>query len=364
MSDWEPKTKSCVDLTRRQFLTTATGAGAAALAGPLILTPGKAQASAVVRVADDGGTLSKARERLFFKPFMERTGIEVQVYVGQHDLAKMKAMIQTDNLEYDIVLASGSIAAAATKSGLLAEIDKTKMDLSNYMIEEWNQPTWIAWQYYTAGLTYNTKNITPEKVPGSWAEYWDTEKFPGRRGFRTSPYETLEQALLADGIAIPDLYPVDLDRAFTSLDKIKDNVNVWVAETSQTVQLLQQNELDFCVSYSGRVEQARANGVPIAFAYDYAISSPTAIWVMKGTPNYDASLKIMQWFLTGEPGVAWFTEFPGNGPTDRKTFEALAEEIKAKLPKFDNPSSVWVDVNWWADNFETATVRYKTWLLS
>jgi len=364
MVDRETTTNSRLDFTRRQFLTTAAGAATAALAGPLVVTPGKAQASAVVRVADDGGTLSKARERLFFKPFMERTGIEVQVHVGQHDLSKMKAMAQTNNLEYDMVLASGSIAAAATKSGLLAEIDKSKLDLSNYMVEEWNQPTWIAWQYYTAGLTYNTSTVAEDKVPRSWVDYWDSEKFPGRRGFRTSPYETLEQALLADGVPITDLYPIDMDRAFASLDRIKDKVNVWVAETSQTVQLLQQNELDFCVSYSGRVEQARANGIPVGFVYDSAISSPTAIWVMKGTPNYDASLKLMQWFLTGEPGVAWFTEFPGNGPTDRKTFEALPDDIKAKLPSFDNPSAVWVDVDWWADNLEAATVRYKTWLLS
>jgi len=59
-----------------------------------------------------------------------------------------------------------------------------------------------------------------------------------------TPFDTIEEALLADGVAKDKLYPLDIDRAFRSLDKIKKDVAVWWTGGAQTSQMLKTGEVD------------------------------------------------------------------------------------------------------------------------
>ena len=52
-------------------------------------------------------------------------------------------------------------------------------------------------------------------------DYWDAKKFPGPRGMYNAPTYILEFALIADGVPKDKLYPLDVPRAFKSLDRIK-----------------------------------------------------------------------------------------------------------------------------------------------
>src|SRR5438309_6091061 len=49
------------------------------------------------------------------------------------------------------------------------------------------------------------------KRPTTWAEFWDAKKFPGPRTLRAGVYGTgaYEEALLADGVPMDKLYPMD-----------------------------------------------------------------------------------------------------------------------------------------------------------
>ena len=54
------------------------------------------------------------------------------------------------------------------------------------------------------------------------ADFFDVEKFPGRRGMRRTPHVNLEWALIADGVPIDEIYamldtPEGIDRAFAKL---------------------------------------------------------------------------------------------------------------------------------------------------
>jgi putative spermidine/putrescine transport system substrate-binding protein len=75
---------------------------------------------------------------------------------------------------------------------------------------------------YANVLAYNTERV--EGTPSSWADFFNTRKFPGRRGLHKVPSETLEVALLADGVLLGDLYPLDVNRALGKLDTIKDQI--------------------------------------------------------------------------------------------------------------------------------------------
>ena len=349
--------------TRREFLAGTTTLGVGVAAGlPLVLTPGKAKAAAVIRYADDGGRTGQGRDKLYIKPFMKTTGIEVKTYIGQKNLAKMKAMIKANNLEFDMVNDGGANQVAASKAGLLEKLDKSKLDLSRKLFPEWDWEDTLAWEYFSGGLGYNEEAI--QDPPRSWADFWDVEKYPGRRGMRTRPQYTLEEALMADGVAPKEVYPMDLDRAFKSMDRIKPHVKIWIEQTAKTIEHLQTKELDYTSTFSGRIFIARSEGLPLNFVFDMPNSSPQNISIMKGAQNYDSCLKLVQWFFNGEPGVEWFSSFIGYGPTDEATMDQLAADVKAKLPDPHNPKANWVDVGWWGENLGDVTKRYKTWLLT
>lgn len=349
--------------SRRGFMQgAATMAIGATIAGPTIITPGKAQASTIIRFADDGGRTGEGRAEHFVKPFMKATGIEVRTFVGQKDLAKMKAMVRTGNLEFDIITDGGSFLSPAGKDGLLEDLDTSKLDLSTHLFPQWVWQHHIAWQYFSGGLGFNSDSI--KEAPKSWAEYWDIKKFPGRRGFRTRPQYTLEEALMADGVEPKDLYPLDVDRAFRSLDRIKNDVRIWISETAKTIEHLQTNELDYASTFSGRVIQARAEGLPIDFAFEMTNSEPLTVGLMKGAKNQDACLKLVQWFINGESADGWFNAFGGYGPADSTVMDKLSADVRANLPDPTNPKANWVDVDWWGENLEGVSKRYKEWLLT
>ena len=64
------------------------------------------------------------------------------------------------------------------------------------------------------------------------ADFFDAEKFPGKRGLKKAPKALLEMALMGDGVPADQVYealatPEGLDRAFAKLDTIKRDVVWW-----------------------------------------------------------------------------------------------------------------------------------------
>jgi putative spermidine/putrescine transport system substrate-binding protein len=345
------------------------GSGAVALGvvlGPLVLTPGKAKASTLIRFADDGGGANaEARKAVYLDPFSKKTGIEVKVYVGQRNLAKVKAMMQTGNLEYDMSADQAVVAAAADNEGYLEKLDKSKLDLTRHMFPQWVYDTRIAYQFYCQGLAYNKENLAGKPVASNWKEYWDVENFPGRRAFLVRAPETMEAALMADGVAPKDMYPLDIDRAFKSLDKMKPHIQVWYEDIAKSIELLQTKETDYAHTSSPRTIAAQKAGVPLDFIWTSVIAGDAELFILKGAENYDACMQLVGFFLTdSDAGVDFLKRLPGNGPVDSEVLAKLPADLKAKLPDPKDPNRVWLDSSYWAANTAPVVERLRLWLLS
>src|SRR3546814_3337450 len=53
---------------------------------------------------------------------------------------------------------------------------------------------------YSTVLAYRTDAFEGREAPKSWADFWNVKDFPGRRAIRRHPFDTVEEALLADGV--------------------------------------------------------------------------------------------------------------------------------------------------------------------
>jgi len=354
------KQRACSDaVSRRRVLAGGGVMGAGLLAAPAILARRAMAADSLVYVSY-GGATEDAEVESFLKPFTADTGIDVIAASGP-DIAKLKAQAMTGNAEWDVVDFIGSQAIAADRAGVLEKIDYTVVDDTDMFVpkEEASFPFYV----YGGGIAYDPARHPDGKHPTDWVQFWDAKAFPGRRGLRSRPDENLELALMADGVPAKQLYPLDVDRAFRSLDRIKPNVAKWIPETPQTISLVQSNEIDFVFTYSGRVQAARKQGVSIAYVYDANIVTPAYTCVAKGTRNKPAAMKLASYFAKPER-QAQFCNILGYSPVKRSAIKLLTPETLAQQPKLDDPKTAVTDIKWWADNFIEVNKRFKEWLIT
>ena len=72
-------------------------------------------------------------------------------------------------------------------------------------------------------------------APKNWVEFFDTEKFPGKRALPDYPDYILPFAAIADGMTPEEVSKsIDLDRAFKTLKRVKKEILNLVAGRSPT----------------------------------------------------------------------------------------------------------------------------------
>src|ERR1035437_10116667 len=232
--------------SRRRLLHTDAGAAAAFALPASVL----AQSRQIV-VAEPGGPYSGAYRKAFFDPFEKATGIRVVSVVREaQPVAQFTAMVETKNYIWDVTtLALGSDIPILEARGLLEPIGLKAAEFPGMMPGSVRE-NWLGVDVYSTVIGYRSDKFGTNR-PQNWADFWDVKKFPGRRGMRSNPLDTLEEALMADGVPIDKLYPLDVDRAFRSLDKIKPQV-AWWTSGAQSAQLIQSGEVDMICAWNGR----------------------------------------------------------------------------------------------------------------
>ena len=83
----------------------------------------------------------------------------------------------------------------------------------------------------------------------------------------------VQAALKADGVKDSEFYPLDIARAFRSLDRIKPHVKAWYYDNSQAQQLMEQEEVDIIAMMNGRAIDSILNSkAPFEIVWNEAIT--------------------------------------------------------------------------------------------
>lgn len=352
---------------RRRFLAGAGGAMAAsAISGPLILTAGKARAAGKLVFSTYGGSYADALNDVYFKPYTAETGVEI-IVTAPTDLAKLKAQVSTKSVEADIIEYLPTEILTASRENLLEPIDYAIVQPPELLYPDAKRPNSISVLTYTIGIAYDKARSAEGKYPKTWAEFWDVKKFPGKRGLRSRPNDTLEAALLADGVDPKKLYPLDVERAFKKLDEIKPHIAKWIDTASQTVSLVQQKELDFSNTYSGRVYADNLAGGTLGYPPDQLMIALNSFSVPKGAANKTEAMKLLNSMISKPDRQAKFFEKIAYGPTTKKGYDACDPKLRAAwLPDMSNPKHVIVNSDWWGEpgRFDQLTARFKQWMIT
>jgi putative spermidine/putrescine transport system substrate-binding protein len=347
-------------LDRREVLGAIS---ATLLSVAAIGTPRTAHANQTLTVSDSGGPFVQAFGEAYVKPFEREAGVRVaHVAHSAFPTALIKAMVETRSYDRDVLLAGVSVDQELAPVGMLEPIDWTGSDMADLMPAA-RRPTWMGNDVYATVLCYR-KDRYGASGPRTWADFWDVGKFPGRRALAKRPIDTLEQALLADGVTPEKLYPLDLDRAFAKLDKIKRHIAVWWTGGAQTTQLLESGEVDLIPTWNARAQVLVDAGKPVHIEWNEGLYSVEGWCIPKGTPRADLARRFVK-FCANPRRQAEFTKYLAYGPTNPKAYEFIPAERARHLPTAPEnlKRMTLADAEWWGANKEKATERFEAWLL-
>lgn len=340
-------------LTRRHILA---GLGA----GTAISTLGLRFASAdtgVVNFVSWGGTTQSAQEKAWIPDFTKETGIRV-VAGGPSDYGKLKAMVESANVSWDVVDVENDFAVYAGKLGLLEPLDFSVIDrasLDPRFVTDYAIGSYVS----THVLGYDKQSVG-SNLPAKWADLFDLDKFPGKRAYyKWVGPGLLEVPLLADGVSPEQLYPLDLDRAFKKLDVIKKDI-IWYSSGAESQQLLASKETPFGMFWSGRLYSLLQDGLEIGISWEQNLVAADVLVVPKGSPNKEAAMKFIAYAGSSE-GQAQMANLSAYGPTNLKSIEKLQEEVLPFQPSQHADKNVPINVEWWADNRDMISKRWYEW---
>ena len=134
---------------------------------------------------------------------------------------------------------------------------------------------------------------------------------------------------MADGVPAGKLYPIDVDRAFRMLDKIKPHVNVWWTSGAQNTQILQSGEVDMTDTWGARAYAAIEGGAPVKMVWTQGLYSTDGWSIPKGTPRADLARKFVRFCMQPEQ-QAIYSNTVANGPTNQNAYEFIKPE-RAKI---------------------------------
>jgi len=347
--------------TRRRFLATGT-AIAGALAFPNIWIR-KASAAGTVVCRSPGGLYGEALTKAIYEPFTKATGIEVTQIAA--NTAKVLAMVEAKKIELDVLDVTEVTGLILRGKGALQPIDYKAFKYTNPDdLAGIAQPDMCPSNRSANVIVYNTQVFPGGNHPKSWADVWDAKKFPGPRMLQSldAGFPELEAALMADGVPIDKLYPIDVDRAFASLSRIKPNVAQFYDTGGTQLDMLAGKEVVTGSAYNGRIQVGVDKGAPVGIEWNQANVQNQIMGLLKGSPNMENAQKFLDFAF--QPQVqAEFAKYIPYGPTNKKAMQYVPKEVAVKLPNNYADRTFIQNSAWWAENRPRVAQIWAKWIL-
>jgi len=349
---------------RRRFLKSAATLAAVTSVPTVWIRRAGAAGKVVVRTI--GGAYEEAVVKAIVEPFAKSTGIEVVKVPAT--LGKLLAMFESGNIELDIVDAGELGVLSLSQKGGLDKIDYKGWKLTNPedIDPVLKRDDMVGDILFSSVLGYNSQVFPTGKQPKSWAQFWDLKKFEGPRMLAdlASGAVDLEFALLADGVPKDKLYPIDLDRAFKSLDRVRPGIRKFWDTGALSAQMLTDKEVVLGSIWNGRLQAVADKGAPLAIEWNEAMLQPQFWAVMKGAKNAENAQRFIDFACQPQIQADVAKHIP-YGASNRQAYKLIPPDIGARLPSSPEhrAQAFLMNAKWWADNRAKVSERWSQWLL-
>ncbi|MCT9930202.1 ABC transporter substrate-binding protein [Planotetraspora sp. A-T 1434] len=310
-----------------------------------------------------GGDDQQKAVSAYVEPWGKEQGVKIK-QDSPTDYAKFRAQVEAKKVSWGVVEVEPNFAVTACKSGWALKIDKAKIDTSKLdqkLVGDCAVPT----LQYAFTIGYNTTVFSAQNHPKTWAEFFDTKRFPGKRGFwKYATGAMFEAALLADGVPADKLYPLDIDRAFRKLDTIKKDI-VFYETGEQQQQLVSSGETPLIQAWNGRIFAAAKEGKPVANEWNQHLLSYDQLVIPAGYKRADLAQQWLNWFLNNPKAQAIYTNHSAYAPASDAALDYVNPDVRKEIPTSPENApkrAAIIDYSYWADNYDKVSERLNEWM--
>ncbi|MDH3670802.1 MAG: ABC transporter substrate-binding protein [Gammaproteobacteria bacterium] len=321
-----------------------------------------------------GGSYTRSQMLAYVEPYRQerREWVSMETYNG--GLKEIREQVETANVVWDVVDFELSDLIRGCREGLLEKIDHRKLaagsdgtSVTKDFIPGALTECGVGQTVWATVIGYNNKGFKGGR-PTRLADFFDVQKFPGKRGLRRDPRVVMEWALMADGVAPNRVYQ-ELEteagqaRAFAILDKIKTSI-VWWAAGSEPVELLDAGTVVMTSVWNGRMYRPIVED-----GKDYTVLWDGQIWdidswgIPKGTYNLKKALDFIR-FATESRQLAEQTKYISYGPARKSSLPLVGNKVKAMLPTApaNMRNALQTNAEWWATHQAEFSEKFEQWL--
>lgn len=312
-----------------------------------------------------GGAYQDAQREVYFRPFTAATNIRLREDNWDGGIGVLRSRVQGGNNPWDVVQVESEELLLGCEEGLFERINWDAIGGRPAYLPDAVHDCGVGAILYNFVLAYDGARITGEG-PRSWADFWNVQRWPGKRALRRGPKTNLEIALMADGVAPADVYrllatPEGVERAFRKLDELRPHI-VWWERGAQPPQLLASGDLVMSSVYNGRIAAARKEGRNLEIVWNGSIYDFDYWAIPKGSPNLDDAYKYIAFASRPGPQAQFSVEVP-YGPTHNAAVGTMDPVVAATLPTApaNLEGAFATNTEFWVEYGEDLEQRFNAW---
>lgn len=314
---------------------------------------------ATLTYSGPGGIFQEGQDEAIWQPFAQTSG--ATMHMDAFDAGKLKAMVDSGNVSWDIVDTS-QVDTARGCGTLYEKIDRSLIDTSELPEGTITDECMIPNVMYGFVIAYNTEAFG-DNPPTSAADFFDTKKFPGKRTVPQTTYvdpQNMEFPLMADGVDLDNLKPEHIPQAIEKYKSLGDDMIGWTTG-AQAQQQLESGEAVMGFVWSGRGYGAAEAGAPIAPVWDEWLVAIDSTAIPKGAKDLAASHAAINYFL-GSKQQANMTELNSMSPVNVNAEPNVDETLAAWLASSRFETGVVPSIDFWVENYDAMASEWATWV--
>ena len=335
-----------------------------------------------VTVVSWGGAYTNSQKLGYGDPAAKKLGFPINWVDYSGGLSEVKAQVEAGAITWDIIDVYAMDTINGCDEGLFVEFDFDKdfgpgsdgVKASDDFFAPMPSKCAVGNILYSWNYAYNHDTIGSKK-PKTIKDFYNTKKFPGKRGLYGSAVSNLEIALAADGVKPgkggANIYKLlNTEAGVTrAMDKIAALCNdpkggcVFWSAGAKPPELLMSGEVVMATGWNGRFFGAQMDGAPLTQVWDAQGLDYQYMVQVKGGPN-DANgkaIKALKEMMSTE-GLAGSAKHIAYAPFRKSSLDVIEKgepwykdgktNMLPEMPssKKNTKNYFLVDAVFWADN--------------
>ena len=299
-------------------------------------------------------------------PFGNVSGTNVLIAVYDGGTKDLAHQVATGRYKWDVMDLEYPDAVTACSAGLLERLDGKDLPpapggtpAADDFVPGAIGPCWVASVVYSQVVAFSPLGFGDDK-PAKLADFFDVKRYPGKRALHAASAKyILEMALLADGVAAKEVYPVlstaaGAKRALAKLAVLKPDI-VWYKDAAEAAAMLSDGRAVMAYLPNWAVFDADndpAAHFKLGIVWDGQLYEMEAFGIPKGNPKAGKAYDFIR-YATRAENLGRMASWIPYGPARRSGLAYLGTNPDLKiamtpyLPTAHFGRAFAVDETWW-----------------